>query len=56
MKKPAARRVATKTKEVAETPPGLETYGRPDGATMVEIAPHCYLNAAFLALGSGRGR
>jgi hypothetical protein len=56
MKKPAAGRVAAKTKEVAETRPSLETYSRPDGAAMVEIAPHCYLNAEFLALASGRGR
>ena len=36
---------------------GLKTYIRSDdGAVMVEIAPHYYLNAELLALASGRGR
>jgi hypothetical protein len=34
---------------------GLKTYIRStDGAVMVEIADHCYLNAELLALASGR--
>jgi hypothetical protein len=36
---------------------GLDTYTRnSDGATMVQIPPHSHLNAAHLALLSGRGR
>ena len=36
---------------------GLESYVRgTDGAVMVQIAPHSYLNAEFLAFASGRGR
>ena len=46
-----------KTNETAEvTASSLKTYIRSDGAVMVEIAPHSYLNAELLALGSGRGR
>jgi len=34
---------------------GLETYTRSsDGAVMIEIAPHIYLNAESLLLASGR--
>jgi hypothetical protein len=42
--------------EVAKTPPGRDTYIRStDRAVMVEIAPHCYLNAELVAF-VGRGR
>jgi hypothetical protein len=47
--------IAAEVQKVAEARPGLETYSRPDGAIMVEIAPHCYLNAELLAF-AGRGR
>ena len=55
MKAPAEKK---KTSVVTEafTNSGLETYVRPDGAVMVEVAPHIYLNAEVLALASGRGR
>ena len=53
MKKAAATLAATTEKRL-----GLQTYTRStDGATMVEIAPHSYLNAELLALAhGGRGR
>jgi hypothetical protein len=56
MKRPAAEK--KKTAETAQvlTANGLETYIRSDGAVMVEIATHGYLNAELLALASGRGR
>jgi hypothetical protein len=53
MKKEAAAERAVE--KVAERS-GLQTYSRPDGAVMVEIAPHSYLNAELLALTSGRAR
>jgi hypothetical protein len=45
-----------KTTEVAEAfaNSGLETYVRPDGAVMIEIAPHSFLSADHLWLASGR--
>jgi hypothetical protein len=53
MKGPAEKK---KTAEVL-TASGLKTYIRnDDGAVMVEIALHSYLNAELLALASGRGR
>jgi hypothetical protein len=55
MKGPVEKKKATKTAEVL-TASGLKTYLRDDGAVMVEIAPHGYLNAELLALASGRGR
>ncbi len=56
MKRPAVEK--KKTTETAEvlTANGLKTYIRSDGAVMVEIAPHGYLNAELLALASGRSR
>ena len=55
MKKEApADRAAAAAEKVAEQS-GMKTYSRPDGAVMVEIALHSYLNAEFLALASGRG-
>jgi hypothetical protein len=56
MKRPAVEK--KKTTETAEvlTASGLKTYIRSDGAVMVEIAPHDYLNAELLALASGRSR
>jgi hypothetical protein len=56
MKEPAVEK--KKTTEAAESlaARGLKTYTRSDGAVMVEIAPHSYLNAELLALASGRGR
>ena len=57
MKKPAATEsIAAMAQEVAETRPGLETYSRPDGAVMVEIAPHCFVNVQCLSFASGRTR
>jgi hypothetical protein len=57
MKRPAAeKKKTTGTTEVLAAS-GLKTYLRStDGAVMVEIEAHCYLNAEFLAIGSGRGR
>jgi hypothetical protein len=57
MKRPGVeKKEATETAEVLAAS-GLKTYLRStDGATMVEIEAHCYLNAELLALGSGRGR
>ena len=53
MKGPAEKK---KTAEVLAAS-GLKTYIRSDdGAVMVEIALHSYLNAELLALASGRGR
>ena len=56
MKGPAEKK---KTGEAAEVlaASGMETYiRRTDGAVMAEIEAYCYLNAALLALASGRGR
>lgn len=57
MRGPTEKKKATeKTAEILGAS-GLETYIRnTDGAVMVETEPHCYLNAALLALASGRGR
>ena len=56
MKGPAEKKKMAETAEVFAAS-GLETYIRStDGAVMVQIAPHSYLNAELLALGSGRGR
>jgi len=56
MKGPPEKKKTTETAEVLAAS-GLETYIRStDGAVMVETEPHCYLNAALLALASGRGR
>ena len=57
MKRPGAEK--EKTSETAEvlTASGLETYTRStDAAVMVQMAPHSYLNAEFLAFASRRGR
>jgi hypothetical protein len=55
MKGPAERKKPAEAESLAAS--GLKTYTRStDGATMVEIAPHCYLSAELLALASGRGR
>jgi hypothetical protein len=56
VKRPAAEK--KKTTETAEVlaANGLKTYIRSDGAVMVEITPHSYLNAELLALAHGRGR
>ena len=56
MKRPAAEK--KKKTEAAEvlTASDLKTYIRSDGAVMVEIALHCYLNVQLLAVASGRGR
>ena len=51
----AEKKKTTETAEVL-TANGLKTYIRSDGAVMVEIAPHGYLNAELLALASGRSR
>jgi hypothetical protein len=58
MKRPAAeKKKTTETAEVLAANGLIETYIRStDGAVMVQIAPHSYLNAELLALGSGRGR
>ena len=54
MKRPAVeKKRTTETAEVL-TASGLKTYIRSDGAVMVEIAPHGYLNAELLGLASGR--
>ena len=56
MKTPVEKKKATEAAEVLEAS-GLKTYLRSDdGAVMVEIARHSYLNAQLLALASGRGR
>jgi hypothetical protein len=56
MKRPAEKKKTTEAAKVLAAS-GLETYIRStDGAAMVEIEAHCYLNAELLALGSGRGR
>jgi hypothetical protein len=61
MKKPAEKK-ATMTASAAAAieslaASGLETYIRgDDGAVMVEIAPHSFLNAEHLRLASGRPR
>ena len=56
MKGPTEKKKTTETAEVL-TASGLKTYTRSsDSATMVEVAPHSYLNAEFLAFASGRGR
>jgi hypothetical protein len=56
MKGPAEKKKTTEAAKVLAAS-GLETYIRStDGAVMVQIAPHSYLNAELLALGSGRGR
>jgi hypothetical protein len=56
MKTPVEKKKATETAEVLAAS-GLETYARStDGAVMVQIAPHSYLNAELLAFASGRGR
>ena len=56
MQGPAEKKKTTETAGVL-TASGLKTYTRSsDAAVMVQIAPHSYLNAEFLALGSGRGR
>jgi hypothetical protein len=55
MKGPAEKKKTAEAESVG--PSGLDPYTRStDGATMVQIAPHCYLNAELLALASGRGR
>jgi hypothetical protein len=55
MKRPAEVKKIAEAESLA--PSGLKTYTRSsDGATMVEIAPHSFLNAEHLALGSGRSR
>ena len=58
MKRPAVeKKKTTETAEGVLTANGLKTYTRSsDSATMVEVAPHSYLNAEFLAFASGRGR
>jgi hypothetical protein len=56
MKGKAEKKKATEAVEVL-TASGLDTYTRStDGAVMVQIAPHSYLNAEHLAFASGRGR
>ena len=56
VKGPTEKKKATETAEVLAAS-GLESYVRStDGAAMVQIAPHSYLNAEFLAFASGRGR
>jgi hypothetical protein len=56
MKKAAtAKAPAVTAEKIAETS-ALTTYTRSDGATMVEIAPYCYVSAECLALSSGRTR
>lgn len=56
MKGPTEKKKTTETAAVL-TASGLDTYIRgTDGAVMVEIQAHCYLNAELLALASGRGR
>jgi hypothetical protein len=57
MKRPAEKKKTTEADEMVLTASGLKTYTRStDGAVMVQIAPHSYLNVELLALGSGRGR
>jgi hypothetical protein len=54
MKRPAEKK---KTTEAVLATSGLNTYVRSDdGAVMVQIVPHSFLNAELLALASGRGR
>ncbi len=56
MKGPTEKKKATETAQVLAAS-GLETYVRStDGAVMVQIAPHSYLNTELLAFASGRGR
>jgi hypothetical protein len=56
MKAPAEKGKTTETAE-ALTASGLQTYIRgTDGAVMVEIEAHSYLNAELLSLAHGRGR
>ena len=55
MKEPAEKKKPAAAESLAPT--GLETYTRSsDGATMVGIAPHSFLDVEHLALASGRGR
>jgi hypothetical protein len=52
----AEKKKATETAEVLAAS-GRESYVRStDGAVMVQVASHSYLNTEFLAFGSGRGR
>ena len=56
MKRPTEKKKATEAAEVLAAG-GLESYVRStDGAVMVQIAPHSYLNAELHAFASGRGR
>ena len=55
MKRPAEKKKIAESESLPAS--GLKTYSRSsDGAVMVQIAPHSYLNAEFLAFASGRGR
>jgi hypothetical protein len=55
MKGPAEKKKPAEAESLAAS--GLKTYTRSsDGATMVEIAPHSFLNAEYLVLASGRSR